>query len=418
MAVTEGASNAGTLVVGAGQAGVELAGSLRKLGASGPITLLSAEARLPYQRPPLSKAFLKGELPEERLALRGADFYAAQQIELVRGEWIEDITVTDPERGTGVATTRSGQTMVFDRLALATGGTPRRLRIPGSELTGIHYLRDIDDAVALRHDLDQARDVVVVGGGFVGLEAAAAATAAGKNVTVVEAADRLLARAVAPEVSGFYMAAHQRRGTEVVLSTEVTEILGRDRVTGVGLSDGRTIPADVVVVGIGLVPHTELAEKLGLACAGGIVVDESSRTSTPSVVAAGDCTIVAHPDHGAIRLESVPNAIAQAKTAAATLLGKDAPDAGVPWFWSDQADLKLQIAGISSGFDETVLRGDPGSERFSLFYYRGGRLVAIDAVNAPRDYMAVRKLLEAGRTVPPHVAADTEVALKELLRAA
>ncbi|MEV6899000.1 FAD-dependent oxidoreductase [Amycolatopsis sp. NPDC051372] len=408
----------GTLVVGASQAGVELAASLRKLGASGPITLLGGENRLPYQRPPLSKAFLKGDLPEERLALRGPDFYAAQRIELVRGEWIDEITLTDPELGDGFAVTRSGRTVEFDRLALATGGTPRRLRIPGSELAGVHYLRDVDDAMALRHDLAQAREVVVVGGGFVGLEAAAAATAAGRDVTVVEAADRLLARAVAPQMSGFYLAAHRRRGTEVVLSTGVTELLGRDRVTGVGLSDGRTIPADVVVVGIGLVPHTELAEQLGLACAGGILVDESARTSTPSVVAAGDCTTVAHPDHGALRLESVPNAIAQAKMAAASLLGLAAPVAGIPWFWSDQADLKLQIAGISSGYDETVLRGDPGSERFSLFYYRGGRLIAIDAVNAPRDYMAVRKLLEAGRTVPPHVAADTEVALKEFLRAA
>ncbi|MFI5614474.1 NAD(P)/FAD-dependent oxidoreductase [Amycolatopsis sp. NPDC051903] len=407
-----------TLVVGASQAGVELAASLRKLGASGPITLLGGETRLPYQRPPLSKAFLKGELPEERLALRGPDFYAAQRIDLVRGEWIDAITLTDAELGSGFAVLRSGRTVEFGRLALTTGGTPRRLRIPGSELAGVHYLRDVDDAVALRRGLGAARDVVVVGGGFVGLEAAAAATAAGKNVTVVEAADRLLARAVAPRMSGFYLAAHRRRGTEVVLSTGVTELLGRDRVTGVGLSDGRTLRADVVVVGIGLVPHTELAEQIGLACAGGILVDETARTSTPSVVAAGDCTILAHPDHGALRLESVPNAIAQAKTAAASLLGVAAPAAGIPWFWSDQADLKLQIAGISSGYDETVLRGDPGTERFSLFYYRGGRLIAIDAVNAPRDYMAVRKLLEAGRTVPPHVAADTDVALKELLRAA
>ncbi|WP_326836465.1 FAD-dependent oxidoreductase [Amycolatopsis rhabdoformis] len=408
----------GTLVVGASQAGVELAAALRKLGEPGPITVVGGETRLPYQRPPLSKAFLKGELPEERLALRGADFYAAQRIELVRGEWIEGITLTDAERGSGFAVTRSGRTLVFDRLALTTGGTPRRLRIPGAELAGVHYLRDVDDAVRLRHDLAAARDVVVVGGGFVGLEAAAAATAAGKNVTVVEAADRLLARAVAPRMSAFYLAAHQRRGTEVELSTGVTELLGRDRVTGVGLADGRTLPADVVVVGVGLVPHTELAERLGLACAGGIVVDEAARTSVARVVAAGDCTVVAHPDHGALRLESVPNAIAQAKTAAASLLDLPAPATGIPWFWSDQADLKLQIAGISSGYDETVLRGDPGTERFSLFYYRGGRLIAIDAVNSPRDYMAVRKLLEAGRTVAPHLAADPEVALKELLRAA
>jgi 3-phenylpropionate/trans-cinnamate dioxygenase ferredoxin reductase subunit len=417
MASENSAVDAGTLVVGASQAGAELAASLRELGAPGRITLLGGENRPPYQRPPLSKAFLKGELPEERLALRGLDFYEAQKIDLICGEWIDGITLTHPDLGSGVATTRSGRTLAFDRLALTTGGTPRRLQIPGSSLAGIHYLRDVDDALGLRRDLAAARDVVVVGGGFVGLEAAAAATAAGKNVTVVEAADRLLARAVAPLVSNFYLAAHQRRGTQVVLETGVTELLGAGRVRGVGLSDGRTVPADVVVVGIGLIPHTELADQIGLDCVGGIVVDESARTSIPSVVAAGDCTVIAHPDHGTLRLESVQNAIAQAKTAAASLLGKEAPGAGVPWFWSDQADLKLQIAGVSSGYDETVLRGDPDSEQFSLLYYRSGRLIAVDAVNAPRDYMAVRKILEVGRTIPPRIAADTDVALKEFLRA-
>ncbi|MDZ5445035.1 FAD-dependent oxidoreductase [Micromonospora sp. 4G57] len=234
--------------------------------------------------------------------------------------------------------------------------------MPGSDLAGIHYLRDVDDAAALRTELRAAGNVVVVGGGFVGLEAAAAATAAGKHVTVVEAAERLLPRAVAPEMSEFYAAAHRRRGTKVLLDTAVAGFGGDGRVDSVELCDGHVLPADVVVVGIGLVPHTELAESLGLECVGGIVVDELAHTSVPSIVAAGDCTVTAHPEHGALRLESVQNAIAQAKVAAATLLDVEPPSTGVPWFWFDQADLRLQMAGINTGYDQVVLRGEPASE--------------------------------------------------------
>lgn len=405
----------GALVIGASQAGLQLATTLRDLDATGPVTLVGGEDRPPYQRPPLSKAFLKGELPEERLALRSAEFYESRGIDLVCGEWVESVTLTDPLSGAGMAVTRSGRRLAFERLALTTGGTPRRMSVPGADLAGIHYLRDVENAMALRRDLAAADSVVVVGGGFIGLEAAAAATAAGKKVTVVEATDRLLGRAVAPEMSEFYLGAHRRRGTEVVLGTSVAGFTGDGRVSAVDLVDGRSLPTDVVVVGVGLLPHVELAEQLGLACTSGIVVDDRARTSVPRIVAAGDCTVVAHPDHGDLRLESVQNAIAQAKTAAATLLGKDAPDAGVPWFWSDQSDLKLQIAGLSSGYDATVLRGDPDTEQFSLLYYRSDRLIAVDAVNAPRDYMAVRKILETGGTIPAYAAADVDVPLKDFL---
>ncbi len=406
----------GTLIVGASQAGLQLATSLRELGATGRITLLGGESRPPYQRPPLSKAFLQGKLTEEGLSLRGPDFYPDNGIDLVCGDWVDSVELTDAGTGSGIAVTRSGRRLAFDRLALTVGGTPRRMRVPGHELAGIHYLRDVDDAVAFRHDLEAAERVVVVGGGFVGLEAAAS-TLAGKHVTVVEAADRLLGRAVAPVVSEFYAAAHRRRGTAIELDAAVTAFTGTDRVDAVVLSDGRSIPADVVIVGIGLVPHTELAQQLGLACAGGIVVDESARTSIPSVVAAGDCTVVAHPEHGSLHLESVQNAIAQAKTAAAAILGVEPPETGVPWFWSDQDDLKLQIAGLSTGYDQVVLRGEPGEERFSVLYYREGRLIAIDSVNAPRDYMAVRRLLELGLNVPAEAAADPATPLKEFLTA-
>ena len=387
------------------------------MGDTDPITLVGGDSRTPYQRPPLSKGFLAGTLPEARLPLRGASFYADNDIELVCGEWVDSVSLTDPASGAGRALTRSGRELRFDRLALTVGGTPRRLEVAGNELPGIHYLRNVDDALALRVDLEAAERVVVVGGGFVGLEVAAVANSAGKKVTLVETTDRLIGRAVAPAVSFFFADAHRRRDIDVELGTSVSGFLGQDGVEGVRLADGRTIPADVVVVGIGLLPHTELATQLGLTCAGGIVVDELGRTSVPGVVAAGDCTVLAHPIHGRLHLESVPNAIAQAKTAAASLLGEKRPDTGVPWFWSDQADLKLQIAGLSAGHDQVVLRGDPATESFSALYYRDGRLVSIDAVNAPRDYMAVRRILERGGSVPPSTAADPSVPLKEFLEA-
>ncbi len=409
-------ANVGTLIIGASQAGLQLATSLRKFGGEQPITLVGSETRPPYQRPALSKAFLQGKLGEEGLSLRGADYYHLHRIELISGERVQVVRLSDPEAGAGEAVTLKGRRLRFDRLALAVGGAPRRLEVPGSDLPGIHYLRKLDDAIGLRADLEAARHVVVVGGGFVGLEAAAAATAAGKHVTVVEALDRLLARAVAPVVSEFYEAAHRRRGTDVVLGVGVSAFTGRDRVERVQLEDGRSIRADVVVIGIGLVPHTRLAEQMGLACCRGIVVDERARTSIPSVVAAGDCAVVATPDHGSLRLESVQNAIAQAKTAAATLLGLQPSDNGVPWFWSDQGDLKLQIAGLNTGYDDVVVRGEPDSESFSVLYYREGKLLSIDAVNSPRDYMAVRKTLELGGTVPPEAAADTGVPLKEHIK--
>ncbi|NRQ31802.1 FAD-dependent oxidoreductase [Nonomuraea sp. NN258] len=403
--------------MGASQAGLQVATSLRELGATEPITLIGGEARPPYQRPPLSKRFLQGDLAEDRLALRGADFYASNGIELICGEWIETIRLTDPVTGAGEAVTRGGRRLAFTRLALTVGGTPRRMRVPGHGLSGIHYLRDVDDALALRRDLAGAGRVVVVGGGFVGLEAAAAARAAGKDVVVVEAADRLMARAVAPAVSGFYADAHRRRGTEVRTGTTVTAFTGDERVRGVRLSDGTLLPADVVVVGIGLEPRTELAGQLGLRVEHGIVVDAAARTSNPAIVAAGDCTVLPHPltRQGRVRIESVQNAVAQAQVAAASLLGLTQETRAVPWFWSDQADLKLQIAGLSAGYDDCVVRGDPATERFSVFYYKTGRLIASDSVNAPRDYMLVRKVLGDGGTLPPDRVGDESISLKNLV---
>jgi 3-phenylpropionate/trans-cinnamate dioxygenase ferredoxin reductase subunit len=435
----------GTLIVGASQAGVQLAVSLRELGDTAPITLVGAEAYPPYQRPPLSKEFLTGTAGHESLAFRTAAFYADTGIELVCGERVVDLALCCDGRpgsgtaelpgsgsaelpgsgsaelpGSGRARTATGRELPFDRLALTVGARPRRLTIPGAHLDGILYLRDVDDAEQLRTRLAGAARVVVVGGGFIGLEAAAVARAQDKHVTVVEAADRLVPRAVAPVVSEFYRQAHSRRGTDVRLATAVAGFSGRDgSVTGVLLADGTELPADLVMVGVGVLPRTELAEQLGLECDGGIVVDAHARTSEPSVVAAGDCTVLPHPltGEGRVRLESVHGAVHQASVAAATLVGAEVETRSVPWFWSNQGQLRLQIAGLSTGFDSFVVRGNMDEEKFSVLYYRDGELLAVDAVNNPVDYMVVRKALTQGVSIPADRAADSSVPLKAMLAA-
>jgi 3-phenylpropionate/trans-cinnamate dioxygenase ferredoxin reductase subunit len=409
--------DAGTLIVGASQAGLQLAVSLRDAGDTGPITLIGEEAHAPYQRPPLSKAYLQGSAELEQLWLRAPEVLAGADISLVTGERIETIELNDGGPS-GSARTRSGRLLTFDRLALTVGARPRRLEAPGADLDGVTYLRTADDASALRDLQSDAQSVVVIGGGFIGLEAAAVARAQGKSVTVVEAADRLIGRAVAPVVSEFYHAAHARRGVDIRLGTRVTALSGRDnRVRAVDLSDGTCVPADLVIVGIGVLPRGQLARQLHLDFRGGIVVDRLARTSNPTVVAAGDCTVQPNPltGEGQVRLESVQNAITQAKTAAATLMGRHEPNDAVPWFWSDQYDLKLQIAGLSTGHDQYVVRGDIDAESFSVLYYREGELLAVDAVNLPGDYMAVRKALTQGSTISAEAAADSAVALKQLI---
>ncbi len=408
---------AGTLVIGASQAGLQLAVSLREAGDTDPITLVGAEPHAPYQRPPLSKAYLHGNAELEQLWLRTPEFLAGQGITLVTGERVEtvDLYAGGPP---GTARTAAGRVLDFDRLALTVGARPRRLTVPGANLDGVRYLRTADEATALRELQSDAESVVVIGGGFIGLEAAAVARTQGKSVTVVEAADRLIGRAVAPVVSDFYRDAHVRRGVDVRLGAQVVSLGGEhNRVRAVQLSDGSRIPADLVIVGIGIQPCTELARQLDLESAGGIVVDRYARTSNPTVVAAGDCTVQPHPltGQGRVRLESVQNAISQAKTAAATLAGLRVPNEAVPWFWSDQYDLKLQIAGLSAGHDQYVTRGDIAGDRFSVLYYRDGALLAVDAVNTPGDYMAVRKALTQGSTISAEAAANSTVALRELI---
>lgn len=402
------------LIVGGGQAALQIAVSLRELNWRGSITIASQEQHAPYQRPPLSKAFLLGKLDSEKLAFRPEDYYRRTGISLLTSHRIVDAAPPD-EGQQGRAWNETGQELRFDQLALATGALPRRLSVPGSSAAGIHYLRALPDAEALKRHLGRAERVLVVGGGFIGLEAAAVANSLGRHVTVIEAGDRLLGRAVPPELSDFYAAAHRRRGVEVLLATAVSAFSTRDgAVTGAELSNGQSIAADLVVVGIGADPDTELAQRLGLDCSGGIVVDEFARTSKPSIVAAGDCVVTPHPAAGQqlVRLESVGHAIDHAKCAAATLAGTPTRYDTVPWFWSDQGTLRLQIAGLAADFDQTVVRGSMEAERFAMFYYRAGQLLAVHAVNSPGEYMAVRRALTVGSDISPEDAADPENPLR------
>lgn len=406
----------GTLIVGASQAGVQLAATLRELGDTAPIALVGEEPQLPYQRPPLSKTYLKGGVSSDSLALRSPEWYRDRGIDVIRGERITHI---ERDATGGIATGASGWTATFDRLALTTGATPRRIPLAGSDARGVHYLRDTADGDRIAADVAAAGSIVVIGGGFIGLEVAAGLRAAGKRVTVLEAAPRLVGRVVAEQTSAFYLDAYRARGIQIVLDAAVTEILtANSRATGVGLADGSVVPADVVLIGVGVIPRTELAEHLGLNVDNGIVVDATATTSDGVTVAAGDCTIMPTPYHrGAlptVRLESVHNAVEQAKVAAATLLGIEATYSVVPWFWSDQADIKLQIAGLSTGYDEVVVRGSAASGSFSVLYYRLGVLIAADSVNAPLDHVAVKNALKQHRTIDPRRAADLATPLREL----
>jgi 3-phenylpropionate/trans-cinnamate dioxygenase ferredoxin reductase subunit len=406
------------LIVGAGQSGMQIADTLREEGFEGEITMIGDESALPYQRPPLSKAFLYGEADEESLQFRNQKFYQDNRIDLILGDAVVAIS-TAP--GKPVATTASGRKVEFDRMALAPGSTPRRLTAAGSDLDGVLYLRSLEDAKALKARWADAQDVVVIGGGFIGLEVAAVASKAGKTVTVLEGADRMMARAVCPITSEYFKAAHERRGASVVLNARIAGFDGSgDKVSAVRLEDGTSIRADIVMVGIGVLARTEVANLLGIELENGAIsVDEFAQTSNPLVVAAGDAVMLPNPTGapGRVRLESVQNAVDQAKVAARTLLGKREPYHALPWFWSDQADLKLQIAGLSTGYDQTVLRGNPDSDAFSVLYYRGGRLIAIDCVNQVSDFMAVRRCLSNGGTIDAAAASDSSVALKTLISA-
>jgi len=399
------------IIVGASQAGVQIAESLRQDGYDGPVTLIGEEPHPPYQRPPLSKALLTGETTEDRLVLRGPELLAKKNVEL-----LTRTRVTAIDRAGRRVQLSDGRELAYGGLALTTGGRPRVLPVPGAELDGVVTLRTIEDSRRIGAGIAQAARVAVVGGGFIGLEIAAAARKAGKPVVVFEALDRLLARSSAPFVSEFFLDVHRAREVDVRLATAVAAIDGKGRAEAVVTADGRAHPADLVVVGVGLVPNAELAQASGLACDRGIIVDDCSRTDDPAVVAAGDCTARRLPDGTLLRLESVQNAIEQGKSAAAALIGKARPFTAAPWFWSDQYDVRLQMAGLTAGHDKIVVRGDRAAQRFSVCYFRGDKLIALDSVNRSPDHGAARRLLDAGRSPTFAQAADESFALMSLLK--
>jgi 3-phenylpropionate/trans-cinnamate dioxygenase ferredoxin reductase subunit len=384
--------------------------SLRQKGFDGRIVLVGEEAWLPYQRPPLSKKFLAGELPAERLYVKPADFYDAPDIDVLLKTRIAAI-----DRAEQSVVTSAGEQIAYDTLVLATGSRVRRVDVPGSDLEGVHYLRSIDDVARIRAELDTARRIVIIGAGYIGLEVAAVTRQLGHDVSVVEMADRVMSRVVCPAVSDFYRAEHEANGVNLQLSTTLEAFEGESRVEAVRTNGGRSIPADLVVAGVGIVPNTELAAAAGLAVDDGIVVDSRCRTADDAIYAVGDCT--SHPNgiYGRrVRLESVHNALEQAKTAAANICDEDVEYTQVPWFWSDQYDLKLQIAGLSEGYDEVVVRGEPASRSFSCLYLREGVLIACDAINAPRDFLQSKALVADRRCIARERLADCDVQLKDL----
>ncbi len=402
------------VIVGAGHGGGALAAQLRNDGHAGPITLVGSERVHPYQRPPLSKAWLAGEVDEAALALRPAAFYAERGITLRLGE-----TVAALELAGRRVLLESGEAIGFDRLVLATGARARRLAVAGAELDGVVSLRDAADASRLRACLIPGGRIAIVGGGYIGLEVAASARKLGVEAVVIEREARLLARVACRTLSDFYELLHRAHGVRFHFSASLAAIEGRaGRVTDVRLDDGTVLACDSVLIGVGAVPNDELARAAGIACANGVVVDEAGRTSAADVFAIGDVTWRPMPLYGRMaRLESVPNALEQGRQVSAAITGKPAPKPEVPWFWSDQYDVKLQIAGVAFEADRMVVRGDPRSERFAVFHLLGGRLVAVEAINAAAEFMAGRTMILAGKSPDPARLADPAVPMKQLLAA-
>jgi 3-phenylpropionate/trans-cinnamate dioxygenase ferredoxin reductase subunit len=390
------------VVVGAGQAAAQAIHVLRQQSYSGSITLIGEEHYAPYQRPPLSKKYFAGEVPRERLLLRPQSFYGDKGVTLELGRRAEEI-----DRGARSLRLDDGRTLRYDRLLLATGSRVRRLAAPGAELAGVHHVRTIADIDSINAELVPGARVVVIGGGYIGLEVAAVATQRGFKVTVLEAAERVLGRVVCKEVSAFYTELHRAAGVEIHCAASVRALHGRTRAESVEVADGRRFPCDVVIVGIGIVPNVELAAAAGLVCENGIRVDELARTADPNVFAAGDCTSHPLPLYGRfVRLESVPNAVHQAKVAAGSLLGSPSAYSEIPWFWSDQYDVKLQIVGLSHGYDDVVLRGDPAKRAFSVYYLAGRRLLAVDAIGSPHEFAHAKRLIGASFMIDGDVLRD------------
>ncbi|UHC19398.1 FAD-dependent oxidoreductase [Methylobacterium currus] len=401
----------GIVVVGAGQAGFQLGASLREGGYGGPVTLVGEEPGLPYGRPPLSKAYMLGKTDAAGLALRPEAYFAEHRLMVRATE--RAVAIDRAARRLHLA---SGEALPYDHLVLATGARNRPLPVPGADLPGVHQLRTLAEAEALKAALAEARSVAVVGAGFIGLEFAAVCAQTGLPVTVIEGLERPLARSVSPGMAGLIEASHRRAGTRFLFGSAVSALVGDDRVRAVALSDGREVEADLVLVGIGVLPNHDLAASAGLRIENGIAADAMLATEDPAISAVGDCASFPspHAEGARVRIESVQNAVDGARCVAARLTGRPAAFTAVPWFWSDQGPLKLQIAGLCQPHDHAVRRGDPEAGGVSVFCYRGERLAGVESLNRPADHMIARRLIQAGRSPTPDEAADPGFDLKAL----
>ena len=416
--MTDAASST-AIIIGAGHAGGELAIALRNEGWEGRILLLGEEAHLPYHRPPLSKAYLAGSVEKSSLSIRPQMAYDKANVEFIGG-----VRVSRIDRANQRLELADGSQLAYDKLAIATGGRPRPLSVPNAAVAercaNFHYLRTLDDVEQIRAQLAPGKRLAIVGGGYIGLEVAASAIAQGLQVTVLEALPRVLQRVTAAELSAYYERKHREAGVDIRTGVQVADLeVTGDTVTAVLCADGSRLAADLVVVGIGLLANTELAAEAGLQVDNGILVDEHAQTSDPHIYAAGDCTN--HPNAllgRRLRLESVPNALEQSRVAAANMAGKAKTYASVPWFWSDQYELKLKMVGLAEGFERLVLRGDPATDSFSAFYLKGDKVLAADTVNRPQDFIAAKRLVAEGIAVTDAQLADDSRPLKELLPAA
>lgn len=402
------------VIAGGGHAAAQLISTLRQLNYAGDIVLIGEERWLPYQRPPLSKKYLAGELETERLYVKPESFYEDRRVTRRL-----ETKVTAIDREARLLRLDNGEDISYDKLVLALGARVRELDIEGMQLNGVHYFRSLADVRAIHEDLKPGKRAVIVGAGYIGLEVAAVTQELGLDVTVVEVADRVMSRVVSAEISDFYQIEHTQRGVKLRLGTHATAVRGRKRVKAVEISNGDELPADIVIVGVGILPNMELAADAGLDVDDGIVVDERCQSSDPAIYAIGDCT--RHPSDiydRMLRLESVQNAVEQAKTAASNLCGIETRYSEVPWFWSDQFDLKLQIAGLSDGYDEVVIRGNPADKSFSCVYLREKRLIAVDAVNAPKDFVHAKPLIAGRARLDAEQLANSEIELKDVLQTA
>lgn len=400
------------IIVGAGQAAVQFIDSVRKAGFEGELILIGDELHLPYQRPPLSKGFLGGKITEERLPIKPASFYEKNNVTMMLGELVTSI---NPDEDS--ISLKSGETISYGTLVFATGSRVRPLPVSGADLRGVHYVRTLDDINTAKTQMENTNNIAIIGAGFIGLEVAAVLSVLGKTITVIEAQSRVMERVIPPEFSTWYQNLHKGHGVDIQLERQVAALTGEGTVTGINLASGDTIDADMIFIGIGIISNVELASDAGMDVDNGITVDDKGFTSDPNIMAIGECSN--HPNRfsstGRARLESVQNAVDQAKVAALALMGEDVSYDDVPWFWSEQYDTRLQIAGLSSGYDQMVIRGDMDSGSFSLMYFRDGNLIAVDSMNNVKDHMAARKIITQGVMVDPVEVTDPEVPLKTFL---